>query len=88
MTLGRPIVHLVIILIFSGLAIALPAPVLAQERTVEGRIIYADAANITDKEDAANLIGSCKNAGFNVLVIKDVTPVPHNGCRPPKRRRV
>jgi len=27
-------------------------------------------------------------AGFNVLIIKDVTPVPHNGCRPPKRRRV
>lgn len=27
-------------------------------------------------------------AGFTVLVIKDVTPVPHNGCRPPKRRRV
>ena len=27
-------------------------------------------------------------AGLNVLVIKDVTPIPHNGCRPPKRRRV
>jgi len=27
-------------------------------------------------------------AGFNVVMIKDVTPVPHNGCRPPKRRRV
>ena len=27
-------------------------------------------------------------AGFNVTAIKDVTPVPHNGCRPPKRRRV
>jgi len=27
-------------------------------------------------------------AGFNVVLIKDVTPVPHNGCRPPKRRRV
>ncbi|RPJ81582.1 MAG: 30S ribosomal protein S11 [Deltaproteobacteria bacterium] len=26
--------------------------------------------------------------GFNVLRIRDVTPVPHNGCRPPKRRRV
>ncbi len=26
--------------------------------------------------------------GFNILFIKDVTPVPHNGCRPPKRRRV
>lgn len=26
--------------------------------------------------------------GFNISIIKDVTPVPHNGCRPPKRRRV
>jgi small subunit ribosomal protein S11 len=29
-----------------------------------------------------------QNTGFNVTSIKDVTPVPHNGCRPPKRRRV
>lgn len=27
-------------------------------------------------------------AGLNITVIKDVTPIPHNGCRPPKRRRV
>lgn len=27
-------------------------------------------------------------AGFTILLIKDVTPNPHNGCRPPKRRRV
>jgi small subunit ribosomal protein S11 len=27
-------------------------------------------------------------AGIEVKVIRDVTPVPHNGCRPPKRRRV
>jgi small subunit ribosomal protein S11 len=27
-------------------------------------------------------------AGFQVSVIQDVTPIPHNGCRPPKRRRV
>jgi small subunit ribosomal protein S11 len=27
-------------------------------------------------------------AGFKVLSIMDVTPIPHNGCRPPKRRRV
>jgi small subunit ribosomal protein S11 len=27
-------------------------------------------------------------SGFNVTMIKDVTPIPHNGCRPPKRRRV
>jgi small subunit ribosomal protein S11 len=31
---------------------------------------------------------SLQAAGFNVLMIKDVTPIPHNGCRPPKRRRV
>lgn len=27
-------------------------------------------------------------SGFNITLIKDVTPIPHNGCRPPKRRRV
>jgi len=27
-------------------------------------------------------------SGFKVMMIKDVTPIPHNGCRPPKRRRV
>lgn len=27
-------------------------------------------------------------AGFHVNFIRDVTPIPHNGCRPPKRRRV
>ena len=29
-----------------------------------------------------------QQAGFKVTLIRDVTPVPHNGCRPPKRRRV
>ena len=33
-------------------------------------------------------IRSLQNAGIEVLGIKDVTPIPHNGCRPPKRRRV
>jgi len=33
-------------------------------------------------------IRSIQAAGLEVTVIKDVTPVPHNGCRPPKRRRV
>jgi small subunit ribosomal protein S11 len=28
------------------------------------------------------------NAGLRVTTIRDVTPIPHNGCRPPKRRRV
>jgi small subunit ribosomal protein S11 len=33
-------------------------------------------------------IRSLQNAGIEVGSIRDVTPVPHNGCRPPKRRRV
>lgn len=33
-------------------------------------------------------IRSLQAAGLNVNSIKDVTPIPHNGCRPPKRRRV
>lgn len=33
-------------------------------------------------------IRSLQAAGLEVTLIKDVTPIPHNGCRPPKRRRV
>jgi len=31
---------------------------------------------------------SLQSAGFHITVIRDVTPIPHNGCRAPKRRRV
>lgn len=37
------------------------------------------------RESAVRAIGA---AGLKVNLIKDVTPIPHNGCRPPKRRRV
>ena len=37
------------------------------------------------REAAIRALAAC---GLEVLSIKDVTPVPHNGCRPPKRRRV
>ena len=33
-------------------------------------------------------IRALQSAGLDVSLIKDVTPIPHNGCRPPKRRRV
>ncbi len=33
-------------------------------------------------------VRALQGAGLNVSSIKDVTPIPHNGCRPPKRRRV
>lgn len=37
------------------------------------------------RDSAVRALG---NRGFNIVCIKDVTPLPHNGCRPPKARRV
>ena len=37
------------------------------------------------RESAVRALGA---SGLQVLAIKDVTPIPHNGCRPPKKRRV
>jgi len=33
-------------------------------------------------------VRALQSAGFRITMIRDVTPVPHNGCRPPKKRRV
>jgi len=33
-------------------------------------------------------IRALQSAGLEISAIRDVTPIPHNGCRPPKRRRV
>ena len=37
------------------------------------------------RESAIRALGT---VGLNITIIKDITPIPHNGCRPPKRRRV
>jgi small subunit ribosomal protein S11 len=37
------------------------------------------------RESALRALQAC---GFTITAIKDVTPIPHNGCRPPKKRRV
>lgn len=37
------------------------------------------------RETAIRALQAC---GINITLIKDITPVPHNGCRPPKKRRV
>ena len=39
----------------------------------------------TGRESA---LSALQSTGFTIPSIKDVTPIPHNGCRPPKRRRV
>ena len=50
-------------------------------RTLEVRV----AGPGSGRESAIRALAA---AGMDVRLIKDVTPVPHNGCRPPKRRRV
>ena len=50
-------------------------------KTVEGYVKGPGAGR-----EAA--IRALQGAGLEVSMIKDVTPIPHNGCRPPKRRRV
>jgi len=35
-----------------------------------------------------SVVRALQASGFNITVLRDVTPLPHNGCRPPKKRRV
>ena len=46
------------------------------------------AAGEAAETAAKAAIRSLQTAGLEISMIKDVTPIPHNGCRPPKRRRV
>ena len=60
----------------------------AAKQAMEHGMRYVD---VTVKGPGAGreaAIRTFKSAGLEVTSIKDVTPVPHNGCRPPKRRRV
>ena len=55
------------------------------------RIVRVDAAgDVHINATFNNLIISITNtnSGNEVVMIKDITPLPHNGCRPPKKRRV
>jgi small subunit ribosomal protein S11 len=50
------------------------------------RNIEANMEGLGAGRDA--VVKSLQSAGLNVTVLRDVTPIPHNGCRPPKKRRV
>jgi small subunit ribosomal protein S11 len=69
---------------FAAQQAALRAATLARDhgmRSVEVRVKGPGSG----RESAIRALAT---AGLDVRVIKDVTPIPHNGCRPPKRRRV
>ena len=56
----------------------------AQKRGIQKIAIFL--RGIGSGRDSA--LRSLANKGFEITSIKDITPIPHNGCRPPKRRRV
>jgi small subunit ribosomal protein S11 len=56
----------------------------AQKRGIQKIAIFVKG--IGSGRDSA--LRSLANKGFEITSIKDITPIPHNGCRPPKRRRV
>jgi small subunit ribosomal protein S11 len=56
----------------------------AQEHGMKNVEVYVKGPG-AGRESA---LRSLQAAGFTIMVIRDVTPIPHNGCRPPKKRRV
>ncbi len=56
----------------------------AMEHGMQSVDVYVKGPG-TGRESA---IRALQTAGLDITMIKDVTPIPHNGCRPPKRRRV
>jgi small subunit ribosomal protein S11 len=56
----------------------------AQENGVRSVVVYVKGPG-AGRETALKALG---HAGLRVQRIQDVTPIPHNGCRPPKKRRV
>lgn len=56
----------------------------AREFGVRSAYVYVKGPG-AGRESALRAI---QHAGIKVIIIRDVTPIPHNGCRPPKRRRV
>lgn len=56
----------------------------AQEHGMRALEVYVKGPG-SGRESALRALQS---VGLNITLIRDVTPIPHNGCRPPKRRRV
>ena len=60
----------------------------AAKRAVEAGLKEVEVFVRGPGQGRESAIRSLQQAGLTVTAIKDVTPIPHNGCRPPKRRRV
>ena len=71
-------------------------PFAAQQAALRAATLARDQCNMRSCEvwvrgpgsGRESAIRAVHTAGLDIRVIRDVTPIPHNGCRPPKRRRV
>jgi small subunit ribosomal protein S11 len=69
---------------FAAQLVAEDAARKAQEHGMKSLGVFVKGPG-TGRESALRAIA---NTGLRITMIRDVTPIPHNGCRPPKRRRV
>lgn len=70
---------------------AYAAQVIAADAAKKAQTIGMSEVEVRIKGPGAgreSAVRGIAGAGMNITTIKDITPVPHNGCRPPKRRRV
>ncbi len=70
---------------------AFAAQIVAQQAGNEAKTLGLRQVEVWVKGPGAgreSAIRALQGLGLTITVIRDVTPVPHNGCRPPKRRRV
>jgi len=67
---------------------AQPAAETVARRAMEHGVRKVDVLVKGPGSGRETAIRTIQNTGIEVVGIKDVTPIPHNGCRPPKRRRV
>ncbi|MGX7592217.1 30S ribosomal protein S11 [Candidatus Karelsulcia muelleri] len=61
----------------------------AQDIVEKGKKMGIKKINIIVKGPGAGREAAIRTlSNLNVIIIKDITPIPHNGCRPPKKRRI
>ena len=60
----------------------------AGKKASEHRLKNVDVEVSGPGSGRESALRALQSIGFNITSIRDVTPIPHNGCRPPKRRRV
>ena len=88
---GGPVVEVADILRAHGAAYRTTHPVSAEQAAVKARkmgLVEVEVKVNGPGSGRESAITALQGAGLKVTSIEDVTPVPHNGCRPPKRRRV